>query len=534
MLKLYQIKITDMWYKINDYYQQGLKTGQISSLLGLHPDTVRAYRKMSAEEVERRVNSPYNNHKPKLHAYVDFTTRLLESLPLLTAPQVHDRLKEEYPDLPEVSDKTVYNFVESIRTAQNLPKKKEEVRQMVKLADPDYGKEAQVDWGEKSMHTANGRWKKVYFFVMIMSRSRHKFVYFQDIPFTAQTTVYAHHLAFEFFGGVPERILYDQDVKLIVSENLGDYILTKEMEAFRKSAGFTPVFCRPADPQSKGKVENAVGYVKRNFIKGRQFTTIESLNEQATGWLERTGNGKRHATTRLIPAEEFEKERRHLTPYTAKIEKPASQGRPYTVRRDNTISYHSCFYQLPKGTYEGDGTLVRVVEVGNNRIEIYNVLTGEFIIEYTVSAISGKHIEKPELLTRDSRDASSEERDLLERYEANPRLRQRLMNHLESIRQDRPRYYNASVRVLSELFPQLPDTIASQLLDTLMENKTVNAFDAFEIGDAMLARNNLPRLVKKPNRYGKRGHRVSQSANLEPQRSDIASYDNLINELSQN
>lgn len=530
MLKLYQLKITNMWCKINDLFQKGLKTGQIALALGLHPDTVRAYKKMSPEEVERRINSPYNNHRIKLFAYTDFASGLLKEFPFLTAPQIHDRLKEEYPDLPRVSEKTVYNFVEALREKLSLPKDKELVRQMVKLPDPDYGKEAQVDWGEKNMLTSQNRWKKVYFFVMVMCRSRHKFVYFQDIPFTAATTVYAHHLAFEYFGGMPERIIYDQDTKLIVSENLGDYMLTDEMEAFRKSAGFMPVFCRPADPQSKGKVENVVGYVKKNFIKGRRFTTIDSLNEQVLGWLERTGNGKRHSTTRLVPSEEFEKERPHLKPYNVRMPKPAPVGRAYTVRRDNTISYHSCFYQLPKGSYQGDGSEVRVVQVGKTQIEIYDITTGEFIISYPLSAISGKYVFHPDVLTCDKRDATKEEKELLEQYAAKPSIRERLSCHLANIRKDRPRYYNASVRTLAELFPQLPDTIASQLLDTLMENKIINAFDAFEIADSLLVRNKLPRLKKMLGRYGRRGRRDAVSANLEPQRNDITDYDNIINQ----
>lgn len=216
------------------------------------------------------------------------------------------------------------------------------------------------------------------------------------------------------------------------------------------------------------------------------------------------------------------------------MDKPADQGRPYTVRRDNTISYHSCFYQLPKGTYEGDGTRVRVVEVGNNKIEVYNILSGEFIIDYTISAISGKHVEKPEILTCDRRDALDEERELLGRYASNPGVLERLRAHLASIREERPRYYNASVRTLADLFPQLPDTITSQLLDTLLENRTINAFDAFEIADALLIRNNLPRLVKTPSRYGRRSRRPAMSANMDPQRNDIASYDHLVYELSQN
>lgn len=535
MLKSYQIKITTMWCKIKELTEKGLRIWQISLILGLHRETVRKYRNMSREEFEALIKRPYHNRTKKLEAYVEFVSDLLVKHPYLTSPQILDRLKETYgEDLPYVSDKTVYNFVEALRQSLSLPREKEVIRQMIKLPDPDYGKEAQVDWGEKSMMTPNGHWKKVYFFVMVMSRSRQKFVYFRETPFTAVTTVYAHHLAFEYFGGVPERIVYDQDVKLIVAENLGDYILTREMEAFRRSAGFIPVFCRPGDPQSKGKVENVVGYVKRNFLKGRHYTTTDALNTQALEWLERTGNGHVHATTRLVPSQEFEKERPHLLPYNVRIDKPATQGRPYTVRRDNTVSYKSCFYQLPKGTYAGDGTRVRLVESSENEIEMYTIPEGEFIIRYTVSAIKGRHVEKPEMRMLDRRDISEVEKKLMDRYASDKEIHDKMEIYLKRILDEKPRYYNASIRVLTELFEQLPDNMASILLDTLILSRNTNAYDAVEIADSLLVRNNLPRLKKVPSRYGKRGRRESVAANLEPQRSDIGSYDLLIKELSRN
>lgn len=368
MPKFYQIKITNMWHKVKELAAKGLKTGQISLLLGVHRDTVRKYKRMSESEMHRLVERPYQNRQKKLADYTDYARDLLKDAPYLTSPQVLDHLKETYPELPPVSDKTVYNFVMAVREAFSLPKEKEEVRQMSKLPDPDYGREAQVDWGEKNMMTTTGRWKKVYFFIMVMSRSRRKFVYFQDIPFTSRMTAYAHHLAFEYFGGAPQTVLYDQDAVLIVSENLGEYRMTSEMEAFCKSAGYTPVFCRPADPQSKGKVENAVKYVKDNFIKGRTFSTTEDLNKAAPDWLDRTGNGRRHATTRLVPDEELRKEQPHLLPYTMHMEKPGGQGRMYNVRRDNTISYKGCLYSLPLGTYGGErhqGRIDRVLGQGD-------------------------------------------------------------------------------------------------------------------------------------------------------------------------
>lgn len=530
MPKFYQIKITNMWHKVNELAAKGLKTGQISLLLGVHRDTVRKYKRMSESEMHRLVERPYQNRQKKLADYTDYVRELLKDAPYLTAPQVLDHLKETYPDLPEVSDKTVYNFVMAVREAFSLPKGKEEVRQMAKLPDPDYGKEAQVDWGEKNMMTSTGRWKKVYFFVMVMSRSRKKFVYFQDIPFTSRMTAYAHHLAFEYFGGVPKTILYDQDAVLIVSENLGDYQMTSEMDAFCKSAGYSPIFCRPADPQSKGKVENVVKYVKENFIKGRTFSTIENLNKDIVDWLDRTGNGHRHATTRLVPDEEFRKEEPYLLPYTMHMEKPQSMGRMYNVRRDNTISYKGCLYSLPLGTYQGDDTKVMLTEPTDKEIEIYSAVTNEFIISYQVSLIKGKHITKPELSRTTKADPSQAEKALAEVFDTTP-SKELLCSYLDMIKEKQPRYYNASVKILLRVFAQLPKSMIEKVLHQIHVNKVTNAYDVVEIANALLVRNGHAPLNDAPGRYGNRG-RKQVTANLAPERTNLKDYDKLIDEAS--
>mgnify|MGYP000016624975 FL=1 len=74
------------------------------------------------------------------------------------------------------------------------------------------------------------------------------------------------------------------------------------------------MFCHKADPESKGKVENVVKYVKENFLVARVFRDIDSLNREALEWLERTGNGKVHGTARRVPREEFAVEKSFLIP----------------------------------------------------------------------------------------------------------------------------------------------------------------------------------------------------------------------------
>jgi len=70
--------------------------------------------------------------------------------------------------------------------------------------------------------------------------------------------------------GAPE-LVFDQDSIVAVSENYGDIIYTYEFEKYRKLHRLTNYLCRKADPESKGKVESMVKYVKNNFLPNRFF-----------------------------------------------------------------------------------------------------------------------------------------------------------------------------------------------------------------------------------------------------------------------
>ena len=125
---------------------------------------------------------------------------------------------------------------------------------------------------------------------------------FNRTPFTTSLAVYAYKLTFEFFGGVPRKIVYDQDKVFLVNENLGDLVLTGGFRALVREHGFDPVFCRKSDPKSKGKTENVVKYMKYGFLRGREFVDIDLLNKEAIGWLGRTGNGTEHHGIRRVPS----------------------------------------------------------------------------------------------------------------------------------------------------------------------------------------------------------------------------------------
>ena len=153
---------------------------------------------------------------------------------------------------------------------------------------------------------------RVYFFCMVLSYSRMKFVCFSPDPFTTETAIKAHNYAFQYFGGRPQTILYDLDRVYVVSENLGNIIFIPAFEEYVKRIGYSVSLCRPRDPQSKGKVEEVIGYVKQSFLEGRVYTGIDSLNSAALAWLDREGNGRVHTVTRKVPREMFIEEQKQL------------------------------------------------------------------------------------------------------------------------------------------------------------------------------------------------------------------------------
>ncbi len=102
-------------------------------------------------------------------------------------------------------------------------------------------------------------------------------------------------------GGKPLELVFDQDSIVSVDENYGDIMFTYEFEQFKQSEKINVYLCRKADPESKGKVESVVKFIKINFLENRFYMGIDLLNQSFEAWLERTGN----AAGRDGPARDF-------------------------------------------------------------------------------------------------------------------------------------------------------------------------------------------------------------------------------------
>ena len=467
-----------MWYKVKELKSKGLNKSQISLELGIYRSTVRKYLNMSEDEFHAWLQSTRNLPK-KLRAYYDYVKEILKSRPYLSASQIEDQLKEHFVDLPKVHSKTVYNFVQTIRKTHGIKKHKSHpVREYEKLPELDYGRQAQADFGQYWMQTENGGRKKVYFFVMVLSRSRQKYTYFQVAPFTTLSTIVAHEKAFEYFGGQTREIVYDQDRVLLSEENLGDIIATQEFVKYFKDRDFAPVFCRKSDPESKGKVENVVGFIKKNFLSGRVFKGEDNLNDSALGWLKRTGNGKEHAGIKKIPHQEWEIERGHLLPFKPYSNNLAQEEqKKYKVRKDNTISYKSNFYSLPLGTYQGSESWV-LLKQENEELKIYTTQQ-DLLTTHTISHQRGVTVHNTDHRRDKSQSISKLKASILQKFAD----KEKVEFYIDQIHKDKPRYIRDNLLVIEKHLPELEQEYILKAIGFCLENNVYNSNRLIEVAN---------------------------------------------------
>lgn len=170
------------------------------------------------------------------------------------------------------------------------------------------GHQAQADWAHCGrFRDTQGHEVAVACFTMVLGFSRMLYAEFtlsMDLP----TLLRCHVNAFDFFGGFPREVLYDNMAQVRLPSGSWNALLLD----FAHHYGFTPRTCRPYRPRTKGKVERSIGYIRGNFLAGRSFLDMADLNAQGRHWLTHTANVRVHATTGSRPVDLFLRE--GLTP----------------------------------------------------------------------------------------------------------------------------------------------------------------------------------------------------------------------------
>lgn len=300
------MKSVGMIVDIRSLAAQGLKKTDIARRLGIHRDTVAKYLEshVPPEEITRK-EVPH-----KTDPYEDYVKARLKDWPELSA----ERLCREIVGLGYTgSPRSVRRLVAKIKGEVGKPR-------VYKPVETLPGEQAQVDWGHFGTIVEDGQEYKLYAFVFVLSYSRVRYVEYTTSQDMA-TFLACHKRALEYIGGCPHVIVYD-NAKTVVSDRVGSVVCYQaDLLRFAASYGFKPRACWAYDPESKGKVENAVKYVRRDFHYATEFSSLDDLNRQVRDWYCKVANAKVCEATNEVPWARLEQERQLFIPLP-----PASYG----------------------------------------------------------------------------------------------------------------------------------------------------------------------------------------------------------------
>jgi transposase len=205
---------------------------------------------------------------------------------------------------------------------------------------------AQVDFGAGPLLAhPDGKVRRTWAFVMTLAHSRHQYVEFVWDQ-TVATWLGCHRRAFEWFDGVPSRVVVDNAKCAIVKACAHDPLVQRAYAECAEAYGFRIEACPPHDPQKKGIVESGVKYLKANFLPTRSFRDLADINAQARRWVMEEAGVRVHGTTRVKPLVLFEAERPLLTRLPAVAPDLGSWHR-VVVHRDCHVQHERVYYSVP-------------------------------------------------------------------------------------------------------------------------------------------------------------------------------------------
>ena len=294
---------------LRHYLEQGVGKTELARRFGVSRRTV--YHWIETGQLDRDLDDASVRYGPrprvsrKLDGYQGIVAARLSDFPLLTAQRLFEELRASgyaggYTQLKD--------YVRQVRPQPP-------VEPLVRFETPA-GFQGQVDFG-----TFQLPWGRRYALLVVLGYSRLLWLRFYSRQ-TMQTLIRGLESAFEFFGGVPQELLFDQMRSVVLSdERLGGngLVLNSEFLRFAAHWGFRPRSCRPYRARTKGKVERPIRYLRQSFFYGRTFLNDEDLNEQSERWLEQIANARRHRTISEAPRVRFERdERRALHPLASR------------------------------------------------------------------------------------------------------------------------------------------------------------------------------------------------------------------------
>lgn len=289
----------DQFCLIKKFQNEGLRAGQIAQEMSLDCRTVDKWLKRNKFQL-RLPGLRFS----KLEPYKNEIVRLLERHPY-SAIQIFQQIcGQGYAGGYTI----VKDFVRIVRPR---PRKA-----FLKLTFAP-GECAQVDWGSYGSVTVGNTRRRLSFFIMVLCHCRMMYVEF-TVSQTMEHFLGCHQRALEFFGGCPQKIMVDNLKSAVLQRITGqEPVFNPKYLDFANHYGFRIVPCGVGKGNEKGIVENAVGYVKKNFLTGLELGDFKVLNPAAKQWLDAVSNVRLHGETRRKPVEMFPEEATCLVPLPA-------------------------------------------------------------------------------------------------------------------------------------------------------------------------------------------------------------------------
>ncbi len=308
---------------------QGHTQVEIAGILGVCERTVRNYLK----QLPRARKGP--KRPSKLDPFKQIILDQLEANPSYNGELILERIIR----MGYTGKKTVMKeFVAKARRRLAAT--------AVQRFETEPGRQAQVDWKEFGKQVIDGRETRLYAFVMVLGYSRKPFVRFTT-DMRQPTLLACHELAFDHFGGVPEEVLYDNMRTAFQPDQDGQWRPAKRLAALAVHYGFVPKRCRVRRPETKGKVERAIGYLDNNFwprMDGESLS-LSLLNDRVGEWLEAIG-AKQIADLGESRAERFARESPLLKALPT-VDFDSREVVPVVVSRESTVRFESNRYSVP-------------------------------------------------------------------------------------------------------------------------------------------------------------------------------------------
>ncbi len=376
----------------------GMSRGKVKRALEGH-DSSRGRQTGSGQDVPpSSLTKPRRTRKTLLDPFEETIAHLLERYPDITV----QRLLEELRGRGYEGGYTMLRL--RVKELRGSPRK-----QLVQRFETAPGVQAQMDWATYTINfTVEGR-RRVNLFSYVLGYSRRQYLRFTDSQdFT--TLVREHVRAFEHLDGAAAECLYD-NMKTVVDRWEDDQpIYNTRFLAFATHYGFRPRACRPARPQTKGKVERPFYYVEKNLLNGRTFQSLEHLNEVTATWLSGTADARKLRETGKTPTEAHAEEQSHLLPLPAQAYDTA-RVLYRVVDVEGFLSYERNQYSVP-WRLVGQMLPVRMTE---HELIAYDRRLGE-IARHELFAAGVKGHKREEPKHRPSRDRREELEELRARF----------------------------------------------------------------------------------------------------------------------